>query len=610
MNIYLISSKYSPKLAIFKFKKKFKKDINLSFVYLGKNFISYVEWEKYLSNYAVEKNITENIEAQAKLLNKEYLELIFSLGKNNDTDSWWGSRISECNTLVSNLFLNCCYLNIASTLINSDERKSWIFISDSNALLRSIHNDLSNSDYGAKVFSFYRFLIGFNFISNKIKSFYKVINFIKLYVNSRFYIGSKKLNNSELILIHTYISNSTFNSKNEFTDIYYPYLYPWLKNMGYAIGVIPMFHGVSKSYHAAWQWLDNSNSNFINTSACCNFRDYYESFIKSLGVFGINFSGLYLREKNVTKLFNEEREISAFDTLESFLYLKLPLRLKRVGLSFKQIILEYENMIPEKMLITGFRRWSPATKLVGFLHGGLFPHLLCNQIMGLETSNNRRPDKILCNSQFFTKELIRAGVPGEIIHSGPALRQGYLLRYIDKFSHFEQPPENKIYDLLVVLPLMIESAVELILRVFNAIRLSGDNLRIAIKTHPMQSELSLLNVLSWSNWPAGSSITSMSLNEAVNNSKLAITMNTTAIVEILLSGTPLIVIQSKIGLFHNPMHYFPLELCIASNEEELERRITQITRNNLTNPHRNSAIELEKIYNLKIEELMNSFIAD
>ncbi len=139
-----------------------------------------------------------------------------------------------------------------------------------------------------------------------------------------------------------------------------------------------------------------------------------------------------LKGIDLTRLFKKESENTAFSSLDTLLYYRLPKRLAEAGLRINLIITEYENMINEKLLILGFRKYLPFSKVVGFQHGALYPLLLCNFVTKEESIFAPLPDRVVCNGEFFRKILVQEGLPPELATVGPALRYTYLWQDRDR----------------------------------------------------------------------------------------------------------------------------------------------------------------------------------
>src|SRR6266436_4714194 len=72
----------------------------------------------------------------AQLLRKPLLDRITAQGRVHDSIAWWASRLSERNTMVSPLFLRCCYLQVGQMELKN-QHGTLCVIAESWAVLES-----------------------------------------------------------------------------------------------------------------------------------------------------------------------------------------------------------------------------------------------------------------------------------------------------------------------------------------------------------------------------------------------------------------------------------------------------------------------------------------
>lgn len=208
----------------------------------------------------------------------------------------------------------------------------------------------------------------------------------------------------------------------------------------------------SGSYRSLWRRLRRTRRRFLAAEAYYRLSDYGFALREARrGAAMPKGNPLRLGDIDVSRLFEAERRRTAFDggSLGAILSYRLPRRLAESGLEPDLVIGPFENMIPEKPLILGVRRFLPGAKLVGFQHGALYPLLLCNYVTAGESKFAPLPDRVVCNGEFFRDVLVREGLPAECAVVGPALRYEHLWA-IDRRSGEELPGPAQ---LLIPLPL-------------------------------------------------------------------------------------------------------------------------------------------------------------
>jgi hypothetical protein len=241
---------------------------------------------------------------------------------------------------------------------------------------------------------------------------------------------------------------------------------------------------VNRTVHSAWNWFGASQQQFLNPFEYYQLKDYRFAIGQGWRQLRMKFGPVHLDGIDLRRLFEAELKGAFCDDscLECILSYRLPKRLAANGIRVDLLIDEFENMVPDKLLNLGFRRYLPATRIVGFQHGALFPLLLCNFMTSGEAEFAPMPDRVVCNGSFFRDILVSEGLPAEIATVGPALRYEHLRGLMSQQSSRRDEDVN----ILVPLPLVIDSAVELFSKVSGAL---GDlvNVRVLLKAHPMSS---------------------------------------------------------------------------------------------------------------------------
>jgi surface carbohydrate biosynthesis protein (TIGR04326 family) len=204
-------------------------------------------------------------------------------------------------------------------------------------------------------------------------------------------------------------------------------------------------------------------------------------------------------------------------------------------------------MINEKILILGFRRYSPETRIIGFQHGALFPGLLCSFVSEQEAKIAPLPDKVICSGQLFCDALKREGFPADRLVIGPALRYKYLWE-AEKYSG------TPLFsgDVLVVLPLMDSDAAELLSKVLEALG-QDTALKVLIKPHPMASLERLLKGCFPQGLPCHFQCVEGDMGDCLSGAKVVIAMSSSSIIEVVSAGKPVVVVGRETAIDLNPL---------------------------------------------------------
>jgi len=113
-------------------------------LFLGQDYLKLLEWRGLLGPSADFVDIGPLLNRATEQLREPFLQLITELGRRYQSIAWWASRVSERNTLVSALFLYCCYLRIGQESLSNHEGTLCV-VGESWALLESL-SDFGNSN--------------------------------------------------------------------------------------------------------------------------------------------------------------------------------------------------------------------------------------------------------------------------------------------------------------------------------------------------------------------------------------------------------------------------------------------------------------------------------
>lgn len=580
-------------------------------VFLGRSYVEQRRWVAALDGVADRLPIAGRLQQVVAELKLPYLRLIADLGRKLQSDAWWASRISERNTLISHLFLYCCYLRIAREL-QGEHQGDLVVVAESWALL-DILDDWARSGAAVEVRWLGRGWRGLEWARYLAHVARQVIRLALDFVQSRLWGSDNAPIGQEVFLLHTYLEDTCFGSGHRFRERYFPGLAAWLESQGHTVAMLPVIpSSIGLSYRVIWKWLRRSDAKFINCHRYCLVGDYMHALAESWCSARLSFAGVDLAGLDVTRLFVEERRRMAFSSASFLLYLNLPLRMRQQGIVVRELVVEHENMIAEKLLAIGFRRHMPETKILGYLHSGLYPSLLCSQIIPEEAAIAPLPDRVLCNGRFYLDILRNIGMPGHLLVEGPALRHIHLKRLCANDEGGADADRIRNWDVLVLLPMMKSDAAELLLKTMEALaRITVQ--RVALKLHPMLSRNMLLKEAGLDQLPPSVSFVIGELGQLLGEARVVVCMSSTAILEVVAAGIGMIVVGRESALDFNPMGFMaesaPPVFLLDELTAELARKLA-IGATALEPNIGTERCNIEKMFNVDTEPLMSGFILD
>lgn len=580
-------------------------------VFLGRSYVEQRRWAASLEGVADRLPIIGRLQQVVGELKLPYLRLIAELGRKLQSDAWWASRISERNTMISHLFLYCCYLRIARQL-QEEHQGDFVVVAESWALL-DILDDWARSGTKVEVRWLGRGWRGLEWARYLAHAARHVIRLALDSVQSRLWGSDNAPIGREVFLLHTYLEATCLGPGHRFRERYFPGLAAWLESQGHEVAMLPVISSnVGLSYRAIWEWLRRSDAKFINCHRYCRLGDYMRALAESWRSARLPFVCIDLAGFDVTRLFVEEQRRTAFSSVSFLLYLHLPSRLREQGIVVRELVVEHENMIAEKLLAIGFRRHMPSTKILGYQHSGLYPSLLCSQIIPDEAAIAPLPDRVLCNGRFYLDILKDIGMPEHLLVEGPALRHTHLKRLRAHNDSGAAADRVREWDALVLLPMMKSDAAELLLKTMQALaRISVQ--RVALKLHPMLSRDMLLKEAGLDQLPSSFSLVAGELGQLLGEARVVVCMSSTAILEVVAAGVEMIVVGRESALDFNPMEFIAESAPPVYLEDELAAELARKLGIGAVASELNSGTQrcnVEGMFNVDTEPLMSSFVLD
>ena len=362
-----------------------------------------------------------NKDLNLKNLRSSFNSAIEKLSIENNSFDYWSSKISERNTLVNDLFLDVCRISLINSLINKEDR---LVIYTNNFFVYQFFKNRTRSTFINKL----KFRL--NYLFQIIKSYLKLLKltykilYLKLrYTNKKFI---KKI--TDIIIIQTWVSDTNFKG-NSFSDSYFKDLSKYYKSIGMSSIIWPVFYNV-KDYKKVFKFLRDNKNDFMIMEDYLTLGDYkiiLKNFFnkKNLRLNKISINGL-----DFSNTFNYYNKIEPpeFTTI----FYNFINRLNKIDSKNLTFIINHENMVGEKMLIMGTKKFLKKSKVIGYFHSSKPKNLLCLDYAGKkEFKIAPKPDKIIFNSNSY-KIFFESKYSKLICKNGPALKQLYLNKLPNK----------------------------------------------------------------------------------------------------------------------------------------------------------------------------------
>ena len=475
-----------------------------------------------------------------------FLDFLAELGlKQKNQLYWWASDIAYKNPLTSDFFLHWCYASLFGRVCFKEEGRQkllLVFVQD-----RWLYKCLSQR-YGVNT-------PGLRFLSRKwvlpealklsirfiaVRGYFLLRAIRHLGRSGR--VASRNGRTLETrdgkgrVYLCSWIQDRFFTESGEFQDAYWGRLPEILTGNGFSITYITHLFLSSALKRKC---LGYSEFEFTFLDHYIRLGDIFRSFFA-------RFQIHYGRElKWLETLLQRQALCEVFLHNHLAYYFAFKRWLKESGQEKMTIIYPFENQPWEKMLCIAASESGKETRLIAYQHSTV-PPLLLNYFLGSGESDNMPfPHCIVADSDQALKILKNAGYGRIELVNGGALRYEYLHRTKGNVSQQEKRGSRTV---LVALPYLANLAYEMLLAVFNAFREPEDGLRIIIKFHPAVSSKHL--GIQFPVWPAHFEKTEKGISEILKEVDLVICWSANIVLEMLLSGVPVIRYRSEntIGL--------------------------------------------------------------
>ena len=479
-------------------------------------------------------------------IRESFVDAVESLsGQNKDSIDWWVSSPASRNTIASPLFHYCCCLALLQELIRANEHFTEI-ITDSKAFKKIIEDYLAKQAVNITV------TLDRLPIKQRLKEFIRPVyvmfgiplRYLLLFFVARQTLSLRRPMPLEpLTLIDTFIMPGYIEK-----DRYYPGVLDALsESEKKLVWFVPHLYGFRPwQYMSVLKRLRKAERNFLLKDDFLKFGDYWCLWQHLLRVLKLQIKPSFFCGVDISPLVREEltsfRGVSSSHTpLLNYCFAK---RLKEADVKLRLVIDWFENQNIDRGWNTGFRRFSPKAETIGYQGFIVSPHYLCMYPTKEEKDNRVIPHKVAVIGRGLVQSARRFCSDLDVCIA-PAFR----------FQHVWQKrkylPDEKVYTILVALPIVISEAAY-ILKLLACENKNGAGIRCWIKPHPATSEAQIKAAYGVTDAEQFKFVNG-DFNDCVEKSNLLISSTSSACMETLAKGIPVIIIGNSYGLTHNPV---------------------------------------------------------
>ncbi|MBA7563212.1 hypothetical protein ES708_04865 [subsurface metagenome] len=477
----------------------------------------------------------------AEIIRREYVNYLIKIGKDNKKNiDWWVLNFVSRNTLISQLFRDICFLTMLKKRLKEGHLYDEIII-DSLALKKAIKKN------------FYKYHFKVNYKGRSVLHTYlgRINSYFKVFkqISSRFLAAwltrkYKRIIKTDrvLTLLDVFIFRNSFD-KGIYLDRYYPKLLEYIdSNEKEYTYYVPTFYGLKK-YKKVFTEMRKSKQNFLVKEDYLKLKDYlfallYPLRLNKLKIKYRDFLGL-----DIYPLIREEmtNDRVSHSSIYSLLNYRFSRRLKENGIKLRIIVNWFENQIIDHGFNSGFRRYYPESKLIGYLGVPLLDNFLSLFSTEQERICAVIPEEINVIGNGYIN-MVKEFCPDLQVKVAPAFR------YSEVWNKRNYFPDKHKCSILVALPILIDESDEIIDIVLEAAcSINIKNCIFKIKPHPTHDIKNISD--KWSKrLPEMFKFVDGDFNSCVEKSDILISSASTVCLETLARGIPVIVIGNSSGL--------------------------------------------------------------
>ncbi len=527
----------------------------LRWVYFARDYRIMRKLALELGEKSAAINIADILNQVADDLRTEHVEWVDMLNRTNGGHlTWWFGAVSSRDIYSSNLFLYNCYLIALQRIWQNPETRPNIIIADSPGLAECIELWIKTNFTNAIVKK-----------ELSRKSFLRDIRPCLQYVQALAILGMRCLaalltrigSNTEkkkgyggpFVVVDAFVHEDSIADNGVFRDRYFPFLHEFLQSKGHQVLVHPILYVFSNNYISMFRRMRKSYTRFIIPEDYLHFSDYAAALAAPLALRNMKKLQGCFKGINFDQVLQEIHRLqSPAPVIQAILSYRLWRRLRQSGIELSWVINWYENQVIDKALIAGVREAYPDISIIGAQIFVPPPNLLSVYPSQSEHDADFTPDIILQTGESQCQTALRYA------HAIPC-KAAAALRYAHLYA---QGNTERILNhndaVLVLLPFYMDEALEILDTLMEAMKEVPAGTEFLIKYHPdYDSATEIIDAFGCNRWPKEFRIWDGSLSAAFEKAAVVIAANSSAMVEAMVLGIPVIFIKRQSNLNMNPL---------------------------------------------------------
>ena len=482
--------------------------------------------------------------AVAIRIQSSFTETVDTVSHANRSDvDWWVSSPASRNVLGSPLFFYCCCVALLHDpdILKFDIRE---IVTDSKAFKKLLLNHETVRGRSIRVELLPRSR------KRRRKRWYALVRgpAVKIYLyclalltrHLRRYPPSR-----DITLIDTFVAPDFIDRNRYYADL--DVLSPKMdaRNCWF----VPTLSGFSwHQYAKAIRDLRKSGMNYLLPEDYLDFGDYAWAFMHVFRIRRLKIPTVLFMGTDISSLVKEEINslrggLLSYSSLLNYRFAK---KLKRSDMGLNLIVNWFENQIIDKGWNAGFRRFYPETPTLGYQDFIIPSNYIWCSPSPEEIKNSVVPQEIIVTGEGMI-DSVRRFCSDVAVRVVPAVRYQQIWRD-RKFS-----PDPNYFTILFPLHLNMRE-IGRMLELLSLVdrQIGDDKLRWWIKPHPATAPKDI-GRLGKGTWPGSFSFIGGTFQERMEQSDLVVGNTSSACLETLAKGTPVIILGNPGGFTFNPI---------------------------------------------------------
>lgn len=487
-------------------------------------------------------------------LRAPFTQCIVALGKGRERDmDWWVSELANRNTYTNPLFVECCYLVFVHRLVQQASVPPEIVV-DSRALYRVLAPLVRDTSTRVVLQQSRKETLK-DVLKPVVNYAQTALHFLKQWRASRASKRNYALPTKDITLVDTFVFANSFPD-GRYNDRYYDGFGDALSSEERdALYYAPTFIDVS-NYDAVFHAMARVPEHFLPKEYVLTASDYLYALAYPFRMLFKKPAGVQVQGLDSTPLVHSVwyKYIAQYSSMEALLKERFAKRLAERGVRVRLAVDWFENQSIDKGLNAGVRRWLPDVPVVGYQVGIEHRYYLCYYPTSQEYQSAVLPHRVGITGRGFCTALTEwcSELPVEV---APAFRYRHI------WNERQHTPKAGLFTVLLALPITLHDGNDVLHAAVEAAQQGlPENVRFWVKQHPSWTERVVRENFG-AELPPTFSFVQGGFQECVEQADVVVGNNSSALLETVVKGIPVLVVGSRSGLTQNPIPAsFPAEL--------------------------------------------------